>query len=176
MKILIMMLVAAMFSINASAVDNEPLDKFPWDWGTECPFPWDEIDGEYVVTSISGDKKMDGTRLKLVSIDPAAKHVDPILEVFHYNKFNRVITSGIGVGKESDRIITAYTKKPSEEKSTSKIYIRTYVAEVTSPANKQETLAATCQKQTQVVTATFCSLYGRKCKDTENYILEKIID
>lgn len=172
MKSIILALV--MFTSLAGATGSktfEPLERFPWDWGTECPFPWTEVDGYYRVESIDESKKMDGTYLKLESTDPESKEDNNILEVFQYDGMKVLQAVGLAVAKNSDRIITAYTRKVGEEKASSKIMIRTYVAD-TQVSTKDS--ATTCLQQQKVVTATFCSLYGRKCKETQNYVLVKV--
>lgn len=167
MKTLIFALVLMMGIVS----NAKTLDRFPWDWGTECPFPWSEVDGYYRVLSVDGAKSKDGTYLHLVSPEPEAHEENPILEVFHFNSKHDLLTLGMGVASPEDKIIKAYTRKVNEKNATAKIYIRSYIQDLASGSS---TKLVSCTNSPQVFTATFCSLKGRKCMETENYILKKL--
>ena len=163
--------IFALVFMIGMASSAKPLDRFPWDWGTECPFPWSEVDGYYKVKSIGETKKMDGTYLHLVSPEPQEQDENPILEVFHLDAEQELLSVGMGVSKTSDKIIKAFTRKVGEKQASAKIYIRSYIQDT---ANTVSTNAAACKNSAQVITATFCSLKGRKCMETENYILQRL--
>jgi len=77
-------------------------DVWPWPWGTECPFPWENIEGAwqvkdsvyltYFVFKVIYEDEKDGSR-----------HY----EIFRYNRDRELIAFGRGIAPKGKRIIRA---------------------------------------------------------------------
>lgn len=160
-------LVAAM--AYAGTTHAEPVDRFPWDWGTECPFPWSEVDGAYQVISMWTVKAHDGKMLRLVS--GMKSHTQHYLRVYQYSRRGKLEAQGVAMATKQDRIITASMRPVESRGLPSRIMIRAYLEDFHSEVKGS---SASCDQQRKVMTVTFCSNYSLNCTVDQNYVLLKM--
>lgn len=137
-------------------------DLFPWPWGTECPFPWQDIDGEYMVRSANSGPYT-GHMLSIKMLKKDGSNVE-FLTISEYNRQGEHIAYGRGYAQQNDRIVKGLITSDDGGR-TYTVMIRTYVK-----GGK-----AACGSNPNLVTAiTFCPLRGKKCMTDSNYLLERM--
>jgi len=78
-------------------------DIIPWPWGTECPFPWSNIEGDWSV-------KTDGNLLKHkfhFDIKGTWENGTRILNVIWYDASGTLMAKGEGLSSRGERIVRA---------------------------------------------------------------------
>lgn len=160
-----MLLATLAFANNAAA---EPMDRFPWDWGTECPFPWEQVDGLYEVRSLYTFKIHSGKRLRLVS--GKSGFDSHMLRVFQFDNKGVLEAAGVASASSADRILQVRMQTQSKSRYQYRIMIRAYLEDFQSELKG----SSDCQKQRKVMTATFCPQYSLSCAVDENYVLLKV--
>jgi hypothetical protein len=170
MKFLTTLLLGVALFAPPAMADVGPLgDGWPWPWGSECPFPWTDVGGKWVVKSIKGEKVYENHILVF-----SAEEEDPgtkLLYVEQYNKNKTLVAVGQGISEGNGRIISAIMDPERRGKRAYKIMVRSYLTQyeatsILAPGG--------CTKQDTVLAVTFCAPNGKKCMETSNYKLEKL--
>jgi hypothetical protein len=113
--------VGLLLSVTATA-DVIIYDLLPWPWGSECPFPWTRIEGDWVVRS--GERHDRFT----FSVKGTWDNGTRVLEVLRYDSRGRLIGTGEGVAPRGERIVrAAMSGQGSEKGKTYWALVRSYV-------------------------------------------------
>jgi hypothetical protein len=136
-------------------------DLFPWPWGSECPFPWQEIKGRYMVKSL-GRGVLSGHMLEISVVQKDGSDLE-FLEIQEFDRAGNLYAKGEGYAQPNERVVKGILNNERTERS-SLVMIRTYVKD-----QKSE-----CSARNLVTAVTFCPLRGRKCQSEPNYLLERM--
>ena len=167
MKKLLVVLMMSAFSLTSYATDDfDTQDRWPWNWGTECPFPWKTINGDWTVKSLVETGDYHGHRLE-IEVEDDSEPDSKLLMVTQYNEDGRLVATGEGYTESNDRVITAYMSPVKSGKKVYKVIVRSYDKRTTARTSQKK-----CTKRNRIHAATFCSPRGRKCLKDSNYILE----
>ncbi len=136
-------------------------DLFPWPWGSECPFPWQEIRGQYVVRS----QKPGPYSGHYLTISVSQKDSSDIefLDIKEFDRNGALYASGQGFAQVNDRIVKGLLTNEDSGR-TFTVMVRTYVKDKHSA----------CTGKNLVTAITFCPLRGKKCQSQPNYLLERM--
>ncbi|MCB0342893.1 MAG: hypothetical protein H6626_12570 [Pseudobdellovibrionaceae bacterium] len=85
-------------------------DTLPWPWGTECPFPWQDIEGMWKMRS-----NVEGSYFEFTVISEL-EDGSRVFEVTHYNEDFEIIAAGRGLAPSGKRIVRAAMHSPEEYK------------------------------------------------------------
>lgn len=164
MKKLILPLVALFIAIGVSAKSyEEGGDGAPWPftWGQECPFPWNQVEGEWRVDG-SLRAPYSGHRL-LFTVDQDVTG-GQLLYVDHYDAKGDQVGEGTAFADKANRITRAsMTSLDKTERQKYRLLVRSYS---TLKSNR-------CLKSSRVLAVTFCPVRGKKCLETANYTLKR---
>jgi hypothetical protein len=137
-------------------------DLFPWPWGSECPFPWQEIQGRYVVRAQKAGGTYNGHFLDITVSDKEDSNLE-FLSITEYDRNGVVYASGQGYAQATDRVVKGLLVNEASNREFT-VMIRTYVREKSS----------VCSGANLVTAVTFCPLRGKKCQGETNYLLERM--
>lgn len=153
----------------ANVGDAKPLDRFPWDWGTECPFPWSEVNGIYQVRSMYSMNFSDGKYIRLVT---GMQRWDANqLRVYQYSSDGKLEAYGVAAANPSQRILSVGMQRVGERHILSKLIIRAYLQDFQSGSAVS---AQSCERNRKVMTVTFCPLNSVSCTVNQNYVLLRL--
>jgi hypothetical protein len=157
-NILLAMAVLSVYAPRGFAGD----DLFPWPWGTECPFPWKDIDGLYIVDTNVDERPYDGHyivfNVETEEDDGRIKYLD----IRQYNRRGEQYARGRGYSQKDQRIVKGVLKTDASGREYT-VMVRSYVS------NKR----LSCKKGDLVTAITFCPLRGKKCLENANYTLRR---
>jgi len=136
-------------------------DHFPWPWGSECVFPWSQIEGSYVVKS-AVPSQYDGYYLVLEVLGQKDRNQNALV-ITQYDPWGRMYAVGKGVTLKNARLVEGVLN-PGNKGSDYRVIIRSY----------PEVKTSRCSKNNQITAVTFCAPDQIKCMETSNYILEKL--
>lgn len=106
----------------SAAADVTVYELLPWPWGTECPFPWRKIEGNWTVRSSENHEHFS------FIVKGTWENGTRILEVQRYTGKGLLIGLGEGVAPRSERIVrAAMTGVGPEEGKSYWALVRTYV-------------------------------------------------
>lgn len=88
-------------SAFAYAPTSDPDDPLPWPWGTECPFPWHNIEGIWM---LEGKQAADQFQFRVISVWDNGTHV---FEINRYDKNGQLVGKGQGIAPSGQRIVRA---------------------------------------------------------------------
>jgi len=135
---------AALFlSVHSSLgfAENALSDLLPWPWGSECPFPWTQIEGDWVA------RKDHSERFTFI-VKGTWENGTKVLEVRRFDSQERLIGIGEGVAPKGERIVrAAMTGVGPDEGHTYWALVRTYVERI----NRRN---RSCAKNKQVTVIT----------------------
>lgn len=135
-------------------------DLIPWPWGSECPFPWREIEGTFMVKKGKGGP-YSGHVMEFTVIESPKDGVN-YLEINEYDSKGKPYASGKGFTQKDKRLVRGLlTTADGSRKYT--VIVRSYV--------RSEN--AKCADSDLALVAAFCPLRGKKCLDDSNYELVK---
>lgn len=163
-KLIITLGLALTFAISALAggdIDPKGDDLFPWPWGTECPFPWKEIEGGYYVRSIPSGPY--NGHLMYFEVKKNSNASIRYLNVTQYNRNGFVFARGKARAEKDQKIVTG-VMRTEESGREYIIMVRTY----------ENSKTAACRANDMVTAITYCPMRGRKCMNDANYVLEKL--
>lgn len=169
MKHLLAMLLAVVFcsmAWGANIGGNESMgdDLVPWPWGTECSFPWGDIEGAWHVRG--HDKSTyGGHKLVLESAENVRAGVK-LLYIYHYNEEGKAVGQGTGFGDKDNKLIKAIMTNSTGRGRGYEIIVRAYSKEM-GPEN------LSCVNGKTALAVTFCPRNGKICLETSNYLLER---
>jgi len=156
--ILVSLMGAAVWAAKPNSFGGDD-DLFPWPWGTECPFPWQDIKGTYLVRSAK-PAPHSGHFLK-VSVDQKNDSIE-FLNITEYDENGQLYAKGKGYAQQNERIVKGLLYQAASGTSFT-VMVRSY-AENKSP-----------QCLGDLVTAvTFCPLRGKKCTSETSYLLQPV--
>lgn len=140
-------------------------DLFPWPWGTECPFPWRDIGGEYVVLGANGAGSYNG---HFINFELVSKDVDDIqfLKIQQYTRKGVKFAEGKVYSSKDQRIVRGILRTVKTGKELT-IIVRSYVKDAQKSCKSTEV-------KNLVTAVTFCPLRGKKCLEDANYTLQKL--
>ena len=112
---LTLLLISAPSSSFASTLYNNSSevlgdgDALPWPWGSECPFPWDEIEGMWKATSPDQMGRQFAPSLGYYQFEVVSVWVSGtrVVEVTKYSPEGEIIGKGRGYAPEGQRILRA---------------------------------------------------------------------
>jgi hypothetical protein len=111
---------------NASSILGEGGDTLPWPWGSECPFPWNSIEGMWE----EKEPKTEGFletyfEFEIIEVWESGTHV------FRVNQFDgegNIVATGKGVSPSGQRIVRAMLlpTADSEDRKSYFVVVRAY--------------------------------------------------
>lgn len=154
-------LMLATFSLGLQAADFsqdvKKDDLVPWPWGTECPFPWAKIEGQWTTL------RKDHPERFQFDLKGVWKNGTRVIEVRRYNQEDELIGLGEGITTRGEKIVrAAMVGVGPDEGKTYLAFIRTYV----------EAPKRTCSRGKLVTVVTLRSSDGSEEHDT-HVIIEK---
>lgn len=156
-KILLVLLLVVGVSAAAKDVCTQG-DALPWPWGTECPFPWDGIEGDWVVAD---NESGDTFSFKVLSVDRLGRRT---FEIRRYNAKKELIASGKGVASKRRKILRAFLSSIYEPKKKNYwALIRGY----------NEFEGFTCDPNQIAVVITLRTTRPKTCEKDVHYIIRK---
>lgn len=98
-------LIALTSVANATIPMGEGGDTLPWPWGTECPFPWNSIEGMWEEKEPkSGAFYETYFEFEIIEVWQSGTHV---FRVNQYDGTGSMIATGKGVSPSGQRIVRA---------------------------------------------------------------------
>lgn len=150
-------------SMGKSHFDILGDDLFPWPWGTECPFPWREIGGGYVIHGVG---PYNGHFIDFELASAAADDMQ-FLKIKQYDKWGTIFAEGKVYSSREQRIVRGILRTVKSQKDMA-IIVRSYVKDTQKSCFSKQAVHL-------VKAITFCPMRGRqKCLENANYTLEKI--
>ncbi|MGE0762832.1 MAG: hypothetical protein AB7N80_06110 [Bdellovibrionales bacterium] len=142
----------------AAAEVRKKGDLLPWPWGSECPFPWTKIEGEW-----TSRQKNNPDRFTF-EVKGTWDNGTRVLEIRRYNEKDELIGLGEGTSQRREKIVRASMAGvgPAEGESYWAI-IRTYV---------EEEQKRSCSKNRQVTVITLRDANGSEENDV-HLIIDK---
>ena len=134
-------------------------DLFPWPWGSECPFPWRDINGTWKVIGPKGAYY--NGHILIFDVQTEDEKSVKFLEIDQYSSTGAFYAGGHGYSEKNKRIVKGILKTDVGNKN--------YVVMVRSYSKDQKT----CRGSDLVTAVTFCPVRGKRCMDDSNYILER---
>ncbi len=166
-KFIITLGLAFVFAISAFAggrVNPAGDDLFPWPWGTECPFPWKEIEGGYYVRAMQSGPY--SGHLMYFEVKKSSNSSVKYLNVTQYNRNGFVFARGKASSEKGEKILKGVMRTEDSDRDFV-IMVRSY----------EGSKAAACDENHVVTAITFCPMRGRdKCMNNANYVLERLGD
>jgi hypothetical protein len=136
-------------------------DLFPWPWGSECVFPWANIEGSYVVKAVSPGL-FDGHYIVL-EVTGKNESLQNSLIITQFDSWGRLYARGRGFNQKNARLVDG-ALTPINHGPKYVVIIRSY----------PEVVSTSCTKRNQITAISFCPSLEPKCMETSNYILEKL--
>ena len=158
-------LATLVFFTSSTSLAIEGGDGAPWpfDWGSECPFPWNQIEGAWKVQGTLKSPHSGDILEFTLDEDVSSGH---LLIVEHFDKEGQIVGRGTGYSDKTNRVTKAImTGLNKKEGQRYRLLVRSYAA-----------LKATTgcfSKAQKVMAVTFCPLRGKKCLETANYTLKR---
>ena len=162
------LLVALMAMFAGSVFASSPVKKYgegggdgapwPFTWGKECPFPWDDIEGDWTVV---GSKAGPNTGHKLVFTAEENVADGKLLFVEHYDLQGQLLARGTGYADTTNKV-TKSIMSGVQAGEKYRLLVRSYSA-----------LKSNVCSRRQVMAVTFCPVRGKKCMETSNYTLSR---
>lgn len=121
-------------------------EVLPWPWGTECPFPWGMIEGEWRVTGLDREtapEAPDHFEFKVTYVAWDGTHH---FEISRYSEDGRLLAFGRGVSPYSHKIIRAAMIEVSDDGTSGRKYwaiVRAYQTDQESSCGKELTTVIT---------------------------------
>lgn len=157
-KLFLALLVLGSLSAAAKDICTSNGDALPWPWGTECPFPWSMIEGEWSTLDI---ESADRFSFKVLSVDRRGGRT---FEIKRYNADNELIAQGKGVASKRKKIIRAFLSSVQEEKKKNYwALVRAYSEEV----------GFTCSADQLAVVVTLRTSRPKTCEKDMHMIIKK---
>jgi len=82
-------------SAQCSGIDEK--ETFPWPWSTQCPFPWESIEGKWMATTKTGNEVYYDFRV--ISQTQDGEHY---LIVTEYNEEMKILARGVGYSRRGE--------------------------------------------------------------------------
>ena len=142
---------------SAQAVTFRGDDVLPWPWGSECPFPWSKIEGEWVAKTDTLSERFTFT------VQDDRSPTTRVLLVHRFRSDGELIATGRGLAPRDDRVVRAVMVGVGSESGTS------YWAIVRTYSEKQK---KSCSRNKQVTVITLRSADGSAENET-HMVLEK---
>ncbi len=120
----VLILITSLLMGPALHADLKPLDLLPWPWGSECPFPWTTIEGEWVVRSKDASQER-----FLFEVTQTWDNGTKVLEVSRFDQTGSLIGVGKATAPRGERVIRAVMTGvgPNNKGIPYWILVRTYV-------------------------------------------------
>lgn len=149
--------VLASWGTSSLATSNQSDDLVPWPWGSECPFPWEKIQGAWVSRGSSN-----ATRFTFNVKGSWGKDVR-VLEIKRYNESGDLIATGEGTSHRREKIVRAAMVGVGKfEGEAYWAIIRTYV----------EVQRRSCARGSKITVVTLRDADGSEEHDL-HYVIEK---
>lgn len=145
------------FAAGFTPQGDDDIPPFPW--GTECPFPWSDVDGFWLS---EGNSIEDIWEFRQTTTLENGTH---LFEIYRYNEAGDVLAFGRGVAASSERIIRAAMVKMNS-KRTQRYYaiMRTYVEDMSKYS---------CVMENMVTVLTLRPFNAPSGKKDAHYIIRK---
>lgn len=157
-KFFLALLILGSLSVAAKEVCPSNGDALPWPWGTECPFPWAMIEGEW---NASAFESADRFTFRVLSVDRRGGRT---FEIKRYNAENELIAQGKGVASKRKKIIRAFLSSVQEEKK------KNYWALVRAYS---EDVGFTCNTDQLAVVITLRTSRPKTCEPDTHFIVKR---
>jgi hypothetical protein len=153
---------------SVRAQSRDVLDRWPWSWGSECPFPWESAKGEFFVGQGAMASTYSGHRLA-ISISADRRSEGMKVSVIHKDPRQRVLGQGQVMTPDSrQRVVDVEMVSPSGDHY--RVLIRAYLSAVTS-SSRAAPAAQACYRKRKVLAVSFCPMRGTRCLSEQNYVL-----
>lgn len=158
-------LVFCTLALQANAQLNDPNagDLVPWPWGTECVFPWNEIEGNWRVRGTS-ESIFNSHKLGFEIAEDVRGGVK-LLYIKHMNERGEPIGHGTGYGDKDNKLIKAIMTIAGSPGLNYEIIVRAY--------SRDDTQTVQCVGGKMALAVTFCPRDGKRCLENSSYLLEK---
>ena len=153
-----LLVIAIILSVRVATATPAPEkdDLIPWPWGTECPFPWEKIEGQWFT------RHKDHPERFTFEVKKTDEYGSRILEIRRYNEDEKLIGLGEAVSAKYEKIVYAQmVSVGTDEERRYLAIIRTYV----------EAQKRSCARGKQVTVITL-----RDSDGSENHDTHVIID
>ncbi len=161
----VLMLFAVMLlslpSFASSQYDTKGDDLFPWPWGSECPFPWKEINGRYRVQAKGSG--IYSRHYLVFEVSEGFSEGIKFIKIWQFDSEGALYAEGRGYSKNDQRVVRGLLAEVETGKEYS-VIVRSYERDSKN----------TCLNGDLVTAVTFCPLRGKKCLEDSNYVLEKM--
>ena len=157
-KLFLALLVFGSISAAAKDICTSNGDALPWPWGTECPFPWSMIEGEWSALDV---ESADAFVFRVLSVDRRGNRT---FEIKRYNAENELIAQGKGVASKRKKIIRAFLSSVQEEKK------KNYWALVRAYSEQD---GFTCDAERLAVVITLRTSRPKTCEKDAHFIIKK---
>jgi len=156
-KILLALLLVGGLSAAAKDVCTEG-DALPWPWGTECPFPWENIEGNW---QVSNDETGDTFSFQILKVDKVGRRT---FEIKRYDVDNVLIAQGKGVATKRRKILRAFLSSIHEPKKKNYwALIRAY----------NEVEGFSCDANHMAVVITLRTTRPKTCEKDAHFVIRK---
>lgn len=150
-------LASLLIGFSSGADQYQTTDWLPWPWGSECPFPWSKIDGDWVTRDSLTPERFTFT------YKGELKNGSRILDVRRYDFNDELVAVGEGISPRGERIVRAAMIGAGSEKGKSYwALVRTY----------RELQKKSCSHTKQVTVITLRSASATGESDT-HFIVDK---
>lgn len=142
-------------------------DHLPWPWGTECPFPWDNIIGVWKTSK--PQVQNDETPLPVTpyfyefKVNGETSTGSKIVEIIKYNDLGEIVGNGRGYSHPEQKIVRAVIlAAPGVEMANHRVIVRAY--------RQNSTLSCGSELVTVLTTR---SMSGQRSTDI-HFVLKKV--
>lgn len=146
-------------------------DVLPWPWGTECPFPWDDIEGVWKASkpaASSEGEKFKGPGILLntyyeFEVTNMSTYETKLVQITKFNEKGQVIGTGRGYSHPHQKIVRAViVAAQGVNMANHRVIVRAY---------KQNT---TLSCGSELVTVLTTRSMTNKTSSDRHYVLKKV--
>lgn len=156
-----LMIAALIMALMGGSSPGYSEDILPWPVGSECPFPWSSIEGDWFPLEAIEQQKLH------FEVSQKLKDGTKVLDVLHYNSTGNLIGWGRGISPKGEKIVRLRMEYVSADR-TGEYWgiVRAYVPQ-------GEPTPASCARSRRVTVFTLRPIDKRSKENEIHLFIEK---
>lgn len=146
-------------------------EVLPWPWGSECPFPWSDIQGQWTMSEFEGRGVMsDYFQFIVIGSSSDGTHY---FQIKRFDPLGNLVATGKGFGVQETRIVRAAMTDVNPSAASSQSGTARYWAIVRGYESDQSSSSHVCRNDLTVV-VTLRPIGSLSMDEDVHYIVQKI--